>query len=236
MAGAENDPGERKQDPRVERLRPDPAQPSQRSRALAGFWGDSDRDGYRRLYLANDLSSYAEFPVEDVLGTFDIPPDQSPFFGEQATRVELREGADIVLTQIRRVTEVDEFDLDIRFGPRTVRAFASAFASSGKLACYKPGEPITDPCNYTCDICLSAKGPDGRDCPGRGPGGTFGPTPGGGTGTCETCHTNCGNCPTDATCYSDAGQTDCGTCFTYGYGTCYSDPGQTQCGGCRRRG
>ena len=232
VAGVEDGPNEKTQDPRVERLRPDPSRPPQRGRTLAGFWGNSDRDGFRRLYLANDLSAFAEFRVDDVLATFEIPPDQPPFLGEQATRVELREGADIVLTQVRQVTEVDEFDLDIRFGTRPERAFATAFASSGRLACVEPGEPITDPCNYTCDICLTAKGPGGRDCPGQGPGGTFGgfPRP---TATCDTCRTNCGTCPTDP------GATNCGTCYTEPgntqCGTCYTEVGATECGGCARR-
>ena len=230
MPGAGNEAGGKDQDPRVERLRPDPSQPPQRGRTVAGLWGNSDRDGFRRLYLTRDLSVFAEFRLEDVLDTVDVPPDQAPFVGEQATRVELREDAEIEITRSRRVRDMDEFDLDVRFGTGAPRPASNVFASSGKLACLKPGEPITDPCNYTCDfICLTAKGPGGEDCPDPG-GASLGC--GAITATCDTCVTDCGGCPTDlgatncGTCYTDAGHTNCGTCYT--------DPGATLCGGCYR--
>jgi len=39
------------QDPYVERRRPDPSQPPEPVRILEGFLGDSDREGYKRLYF-----------------------------------------------------------------------------------------------------------------------------------------------------------------------------------------
>lgn len=227
----------KKQDPRVEQLRPDPSAPPPRSRSLSGLWGDSDRPGFRRLYLSSALDTYAEFRVEDVLATAEIAPDQSPFFGEQSTKVELRHDAPVDFTVSRRVGDVDEFDLDVRFGTGAPRPAGNAYASSGFIACVKPNEPITDPCNHTCDafLCKTFKGDrPGRDCPGGGGGGGGGGSANCGTDTCNTCvgATYCG------TCHTDPGHTYCGTCYTqYGEtqcGTCHTDYGQTRCGGCDR--
>src|ERR671924_307954 len=68
----------RPQDPRVELLRPDPSQPATQVRTLRGLWGNSDRPGYKRLYLSSSLESYAEFRVEDVLDVADIAPPRAP--------------------------------------------------------------------------------------------------------------------------------------------------------------
>jgi hypothetical protein len=218
----ENDASGKKQDPRVEQLRPDPSQPPPRGRSLAGLWGDSDREGFRRLYLTRDLDVYAEFRVEDVLATTEIPPERAPFLGEQATRIELRHDAPVDITHSRRVGDVDEFDLDVRFGTGAARAMGRVYASSGARQCVKVGEHITDPCDYSCDwLCETYIYPEGGGCP-----------PGGGrvpsrdcTYTCETCDT-CVGATGCGTCYTELGHTQCGTCYT--------DWGQTQCGGCNR--
>jgi hypothetical protein len=110
----------RQPDPRVGKYRPDPAQPATPMRTLRGFWGDSDRPGYRRLYLSASLDSYAEFQISDVLDAVDIPPDQTPFPGEQATRVTLRRDASVDITHSRPAGAIDPFDLDVRFGPRPI--------------------------------------------------------------------------------------------------------------------
>ena len=234
MPDGDNDASGKQQDPRVEQLRPDPAQPPVRGRTFVGLWGTSDRDGFRRLYLTRDLTSYAEFHLEDVLGTVDIPPERSPFLDEQATRVELRSDAEIELTESHRVGDIDEFDLDVRFGTGAPRPVADVYASSGMNRCLKRGEPITIPCDYSCDwICRTHKNIDGRGRPdGGGPGG--GRSADCWTDTCNTCAgaTQCGTCNTDP------GLTQCGTCYTeYGYtqcGTCNTDLGYTNCGGCDR--
>jgi len=224
----------RKQDPRVEGLRPDPSQPAPRTRSLAGLWGDSDRPGYARLYLTRDLTVYAEFRVEDVVVATEIPPERAPFVGEQATRIELPYEANVEFTRSHRVGEIDEFDLDLRLG--TAVAFASVgFASSGPNDCVKGEDDTAWPCGDTCDafLCKTFIGPGGGQCPGGGGGGG-----GGGrdsadcpTGTCVGA-TDCGTCNTDV------GQTNCGTCDTdFGAtncGTCNTDFGQTNCGGCNR--
>ncbi|MDQ3733114.1 MAG: hypothetical protein M3400_03795 [Actinomycetota bacterium] len=103
-SAGKGEPGGRKQDPRVEQLRPDPSEPPPRGQCLSGLWGDSDRAGFRRLYFTSALDSYAEFRVEDVVATVDIPADQAPFLGEQSTRVELRHDAPVDFTVSRAST------------------------------------------------------------------------------------------------------------------------------------
>jgi hypothetical protein len=89
---------------------------------LRGLWGNSDRPGFRRLYFSSSLESYAEFRVEDVIEVVDIPPEQSPFIGERATRVTLRRDAPLDITHSRPAGAIDPFDLDIRFGRRIFSA------------------------------------------------------------------------------------------------------------------
>jgi hypothetical protein len=106
---------DREQDPRVETLRPDPAEPPLPVRTLEGLWGKSDRPEFRRLYLTSGLDAYAEFRVEDVVQVSDIPPERPPFLGERATRVALRVDAQVDLTRSRRAGAINPFDLDLRF-------------------------------------------------------------------------------------------------------------------------
>jgi hypothetical protein len=107
-------PEELSQDPFVERLRPDPSQPPQPARVLEGLLGDSDREGYKRLYFNRELDHYAEFRVDDVVYREPIPPDRSPFVGLDATRVGVRRDATIEFTRARTPRVLDEFDLDVR--------------------------------------------------------------------------------------------------------------------------
>ena len=102
------------QDPFVERRRPDPSQPPEPVRMLEGLLGDSDREGYKRLYFTRELDHYAEFRAEDVIFSEPIPSDQPPFLGLDATRVGIRRDATIEYTRVRAPRPVDEFDLDVR--------------------------------------------------------------------------------------------------------------------------
>jgi hypothetical protein len=102
------------QDPFVERMRPDPSEPPEQVRILEGLLGDSDREGYRRLYFTRELDYYAEFRTEDVVFSETIPSDQPPFLGQQATRVGIRRNATVEFTRLRAHRPVDEFDLDVR--------------------------------------------------------------------------------------------------------------------------
>jgi hypothetical protein len=192
------------QDPYVERLRPDPSQPPEAVRILEGFLGESDREGYRRLYFTRELDYYAEFRTEDVVFSESIPPDQPPFLGHQATRVGIRRGATIEYTQLRTPRPVDEFDLDIRLealggrraeGPAMVpqSQFEPCPDCTGRLTgC----GPITDDtcrtqCNQlTCQTCQTRC--NQPTC----------------QGTCQTCQTQC-NQPTCQTCRTQCGQWTC---------------------------
>ena len=71
------------QDPFVERRRPDPSQPPEPVRELVSFLGESDREGYRRLYFTREQDYYAEFRTEDVIFSDPIPADQLLFLGQQ---------------------------------------------------------------------------------------------------------------------------------------------------------
>jgi hypothetical protein len=132
------------QDPYVERRRPDPSQPPEAVRILEGLLGDSDREGYKRLYFNRELDHYAEFRTEDVVFSEPIPPDQPPFLGQQATRVGIRRDATIEYTRLRTPRPVDEFDLDIRLAPFE-RMRSAAAGTQGGLTC---GFGCTD---WTCN-------------------------------------------------------------------------------------
>lgn len=222
------------QDPYVARLRPDPSQPAQRVIVLSGLRGDSDRDGYRRLYLTRDLDYYAEFRAEDVVHTEPIPADQPPFMGLDATSVSIRRGATIEYTWARTARPLDEFDLDIRLGPAVPERFVSAFPTRDAEC---PGPSFVNPCptDVTCgcgtvqitvcrggtciEVCDTARTCI-TDCRQRP--------------TCGTCDTRCGQptcegqtCRTCQTCQTQCGQdtcvtcrTQCGTCATCNQVTC----------------
>jgi len=233
----------RPQDPLVDRLRPDSSQPPERGMTLAGFLGDSDRPGFRRLYFTRDLSAYAEFRGEDVLAVVSIPADQPPFLGEDATRVTVRHGAMVEYTQSRTAMAADEFDLDVRLAaPPSVRAdapntFVATCWQTCPLGCIEVDPGTGDTCfcgrdtvqiticrGRTCvDVCTQAT--CRTDC---------GQTCDTCANTCDTCWTQCGQ-PTCAgtcqTCNTQCNQATCQTCNTQcGQATCRTCA--TDCGRC----
>jgi hypothetical protein len=156
--GGTEDPG-RAQDSFVARRRPDPAKPPERTLELVGFLGDSDREGFRRLYFTRELDYFAEFRLEDVADLQDIPAEQHPFMGEQATRVSLRRDAVVDYTRTRTARPVDEFDLDVRLGrdhgPRAANAYwpQTDYAVTGD--CYT----CATQCDTACpDACVTRIG------------------------------------------------------------------------------
>jgi len=174
---------DRPQDPIVGRLRPDPAQPPERTLTLTGFLGDSDRAGFRRLYFTRDLDYYAEFRAEDVVHVAPIPADEQPFRGEDATVVSLRRDATIEYTRTRTTRPPDEFDIDVRLG-RPLRAnFVCAHTDCDFNTC----NTCETRCFGTCDTCDTQCGQ--ATC----------------AGTCRTC----GTCRGQDTCPA----VTCGTCF-----------------------
>jgi hypothetical protein len=113
------------QDPFVEKLRPEPSEPPKQVRVLEGLLGDSDREGYKRLYFTRELDHYAEFRTENVVFSEPIPSEQPPLVGLEATRVGIRRDATIEYTRVRAPRPVDEFDLDVRLGGAPTRRPAS---------------------------------------------------------------------------------------------------------------
>jgi hypothetical protein len=197
-------PEELPQHPYVDRLKPDPSQPAKRVVDLTGLPGNSDRPGYQRLYLTTKLDYYAEFLASDMVHSEAMPADQSPFPGQEATRVSVDRDATIHYIWARSPQPVDEFDLDIRLGsPR------AAPLAVGLL-------PATHPPAHTCIFNGCTNGCPTQDtCPHT---------------VCETCHT-CQTCPGMATCAATcpatcAGHATCAAGATCaGHGTCVA----TQC-------
>jgi len=204
----------------VGRLRPDPAGPPVRVRTLAGLLGNSDREGYRRLYFTRDLDFYAEFRTEDVMSVEPVAVADQPMPGLEASRVSLRRDAAVDFTRSRTPRPVDEFDLDVRLRPGAGRARARLEPETWEAEC--PGPSFFAPCNTdfgciptdtveiticrgrTCDTCRTL-------CE---------------QATCETCRTRCDQA-TCATCRTRCGQPTCATCDT-----CQTACGQVTCDTC----
>lgn len=212
-------------DPFVAARHRDPAEAPVPTVTLRGLLGDSDREGRRRLYLTTRLDYYAEFATEDVVEVADIPADQPPFRGLDATRVALRHGARVDYVSSRIAGPEDEFDLDVRrvhpargrmtaADPQVLPPFEQTFFVcpwSAVTVCKIDG--CADPVTGACTVVVTCAGTC-RD--------TCGPTCGG------SCGGTCGDVSCDGTC---RGETCQGTCFgTCGEGTCFGTCGEATCG------
>ncbi len=153
---------ERPQDPFVDRNRPDPVRRPASPRILQGLWGQSDRNGFRRLYFSRALDVYAEFRAEDVLETADVGPDESPVQGEPATRVTVRGDALVDITRERRAESLSPFDIDLKIGGRitSVELANNLSVPEPCLLGATPGDVICDS-TQTCDTCFGQ-----LTCPG----------------------------------------------------------------------
>lgn len=195
-----DDAADRPQDPHVERLRPDPAQPAQQTVVLVGFLGDSDRPGRRRLYFTEQLDYYAEFRTDDVVSLNPVSAEESPFPGHEGTEVILKRDATIEYTHTRTPRPVDEFDLDVRLGSAGT---AAALPFPTRATC---DTCRTDCFGRTCDTCLRTCDTCQTQCNQA----TCAPT-------CATCATRCNQAtcaPTCATCATQCNQATCVTCQT----------------------
>jgi hypothetical protein len=180
----------------VERFRGDPSQPPQPVRVLEGLLGNSDREGYHRIYFTREFDSYAEFRAEDYVYREPIPPDQPPFLGLDASRVAIKRDAPVWYTQVRIPRPVDEFDLDIRL--------SGLVASTGVAA------QAATACDTHCAACPTCTCPTQcATCPptqcATCQGATCPPT------QCDTCGFTCNTCPGD-TCGATCAGTHCNTC------------------------
>ena len=77
-----------KQDPLVDKLRPDPSQPPSIERR--GFLGRSDKAGYWRLYLTRALTDYVEIAEGDIVHQESLSTTNNPDAG---SRVWIKETA-----------------------------------------------------------------------------------------------------------------------------------------------
>jgi hypothetical protein len=201
---AEGEPGGNdwvvRQDPYVERLRPDPAGPAERVTVLRGLLGDSDREGYKRLYFTRDLDHYAEFRSEEVLFSERIPAHEPPFIGLDATSLSIRRNATVEYTWVRIPQPLDEFDLDIRLSPGAGLSGVHPLTVGTTQLC----EPqVTQDCNTRVgQTCHYGNTCQGYTCDNGN--------------TCETCMTRCQTHCGEATCVTCPTQcpTHCGTCAT----------------------
>ena len=234
---------EARQDPLVERLRPDPSKPAQEVTVFVGLRGCGEQEDRCRLYFTRELDYCVEFALEDVVYEEPVPRDQAPLVGLEATRVALKRGASVEYRRTRTAEPVDEFDLDIRLGPSgsqgrppraagTIGVTCQTFcgACTWEAECPGPtgdcGTEVSCICGETHQItlcrgntcvdvntCLTCETQCNTQC----------------GGTCQTCptqcETQCGTCQTCQTC-----ATQCGTCQTCATqcGTC--ETCDTQCG------
>jgi hypothetical protein len=102
-------------DPYVAARISNPAEPAAASFQLSGLLGDSDRAGFRRLYLNTRLDYYVEFLTDDVLAVDSIGADTAPFVGLDATRVSLKRDAAVNYVHTRS-GPMEAFDLDAQVG------------------------------------------------------------------------------------------------------------------------
>jgi len=228
--GAESESGAAHVDDYVRRMRPNPEGPPQRVVVLSGLLGDSDRPGWRRLYLSRDLNRYAEFRDEDLVYREAIPAEQAPMRGFESSRVAVRRGARIDFIVSRQGHPLDEFDLDLRIGSRGA---AGQGIPPTRLWGWCP-DSLDFACVDTLDCQLDTVA--GRTCV------TCFDCPTQGDRTCVTCGqatclaTPCGTCETcgEATCQATCANT-CPTCANTCPATCANTCdtcNRTQCGGC----
>ena len=251
---------ERPQDPLVGRVRPDPSQAPEPTRVLEGALGDSDRPGMRRLYFTAELDFYAEFRTGDVIAIVDIPADQPPLLGEEATRIELRRDATIDFTRTHQARPLDEFDLDVRLagraGPGGGPGAPQTFGEPGCLetngfGCQETGTIATftcltrfqDTCGPTCGpTCWATCGPTcwatcvGTCHCGTGLHCTLGIRCLNETAACQLATAVCelATAVTCATCQTRCNQDTCVTCQTK-CGTCQTHCNQDTCVTCETR-
>lgn len=185
-------------DPFVAARISNPGEAAKPTLQLAGLLGDSDREGFRRLYLNTRLDYYLEFRTADVLAIESVSPDQLPFVGLDATRITLPQGASVDYVRTRRSSSEDDFALD----PAAARI--GGLGGNGGIF-QTEVDTILQSIN-TCGFCdPSLWGPcvdTLATCPA----------------TCDTCVTCGAACRTIQTCLSCDGT--CATCFTCGQATC----------------
>lgn len=121
---------ELKQDALVERLVPDPSQPSDVV-VLQGYLGASDRPGYWRLYLTQDLKQFVELAEDDIVHNEPIPTSISPSGG---TTLWVKSSAKIENTSTTaRQAQAQFLAGDIASGASAASSYAAVSPRGGKV-------------------------------------------------------------------------------------------------------
>src|SRR5262245_18590199 len=90
--GAEGKPVSLEQDPYVDRLRPNPADPAPKIIELRGHLGRDTAAGYWRLYLSSDLGTYLRIAESDIV---HLQRSDSPGANLEPSRVVVRASAEV---------------------------------------------------------------------------------------------------------------------------------------------
>lgn len=179
---------------------------------LAGLLGDSDRDGYRRLYLTTQLDYFVEFRTDEVVTVEDVAPGDAPFPGLDATRLTLT--GDATLDWVHRATAAtDPFALEVS-NAIVLPPFVETWEARCIGVTVHFGQSDFDRCG----------GGGGGGGGGHQGGGTFGPWPTERGLSCASCiQDTCATC-NQGTCVTCAG----GTCQTCRGARCATMPGTCQ--------
>jgi hypothetical protein len=86
-----------KQDPLVDKLRPDPSQPAPDVASLVGFLGKASGSGRWRLYLSAELNEFVEIAEADIVASESIATERNPLGG---TRLWIKRDAKLPYTRI----------------------------------------------------------------------------------------------------------------------------------------
>lgn len=188
-----------RQDPHVERLRPDPAAPPHRVFTLVGLLGNSERPGYKRLYFSAALDHYAEIRTDDILHRALIDPAHPPFIGLNSTRLTVKRSAVIDYVRSAVADAFDDFDIDIQVGPgaRSSGLHPLTFPPANQNPPHTQGQGpgcqqnVSDQQTICLPTCISCNTQCGQN-------------------TCNTCNTNCdqNTCHT-CTCNTQCHQNTC---------------------------
>jgi hypothetical protein len=121
-------------------------------RVLEGLFGDSDREGYKRLYFTREMDYYAEFPAEGIHRE-PLPRDQPPFLGDEASRVTIGRDVPIEFTRTETPQPLDQFDLDVRLGDPGGRRAEVGVLRATEMTC-GTCDTHCGSCR-TCDSCFT---------------------------------------------------------------------------------
>ena len=136
-------------------------------RTLTGFLAESNRPGFRRLYLTADRDYHAEFRTEAIVDVALVPAAEAPFVGLEAVRVTLEsegpEGEGVEYTRTPSSEPEDEYDLDVESTEKSADApHIEKFTDSCERGCLPP--ETQDTCDTLCDQATCRETCSGHTC------------------------------------------------------------------------